>query len=84
MNEPSQEVRKTKSKPGAAGSIWKGRATKLRQKNSCSYETAAFEQSGVSSDVAQRVGFDLPCGAGRVAALTCPRHVIHYRSRSNP
>ena len=22
-----------------------------------------------------------PCGAARVAALTCPRHVIHYRSR---
>ena len=29
-------------------------------------------------------GFDLPCGAGRVAALTCRRHVIHSRSRSNP
>ena len=29
-------------------------------------------------------GFDLSCGTGRVAALTCPRHVIHYRSRSNP
>ena len=22
-----------------------------------------------------------PCGVARVAALTCPRHVIHYRSR---
>ena len=30
------------------------------------------------------VGLDLRCGAGRVAALTCPRHVIHYRSRSSP
>ena len=29
-------------------------------------------------------GIDLRCGAGRVAALTCPRHVIHYRSRSIP
>ena len=31
-----------------------------------------------------RLGFDLLCGAGRVAALECPRHSIHYRSRSNP
>ena len=30
------------------------------------------------------MGIDLPCGAGRVAALTCRRHVIHYRSRSIP
>ena len=29
-------------------------------------------------------GFDLLCGAGRLAALTCPRHVIHHRSGSNP
>ena len=29
-------------------------------------------------------GFDLRCGGGRVTALTCPRHVIHSRSRSNP
>ena len=29
-------------------------------------------------------GIDLRCGAGQVAALTCPRHVIHYRSRSIP
>ena len=30
------------------------------------------------------VGLDLRCGAGQVAALTCPRHVIHSRSRSSP
>ena len=36
------------------------------------------------SDVAESEGFDLRCGAGRVAALTCHWHVIHYRSRSNP
>ena len=30
------------------------------------------------------VGLDLRSGAGRLAALTCPRHVIHYRSRSSP
>ena len=29
-------------------------------------------------------GFDLRCGAGRVAALACHWHAIHYRSRSNP
>ena len=29
-------------------------------------------------------GVDLPCGAGRVAPLGCPRHSIHYRSRSTP
>ena len=29
--------------------------------------------------LAQKEGFDLRCGAGRVAALTCRRHVIHYR-----
>ena len=29
-------------------------------------------------------GVDLPCGAGRVAALECPRHSIHSRSRSTP
>ena len=29
-------------------------------------------------------GFDLRCGGGQVAALECPRHSIHYRSRSNP
>ena len=29
-------------------------------------------------------GVDLLCGAGRVAALECPRHSIHYRSRSTP
>ena len=29
-------------------------------------------------------GIDLCCGTGRVAALTCPRHVIHSRSRSIP
>ena len=34
--------------------------------------------------MAERVGFDLHCGAGRVAALTVPRTVIHSRSRSNP
>ena len=34
--------------------------------------------------LARRKGFDLRRGAGQVAALTCPRHVIHYRSRSNP
>ena len=34
--------------------------------------------------MAQKEGFDLPSGAGRVAALECPRHSIHYRSRSNP
>ena len=27
---------------------------------------------------------DLLCGAGRVAALECPRHSIHSRSRSTP
>ena len=30
------------------------------------------------------MGVDLRCGGGRVAALTCPRHVIHSRSRSTP
>ena len=34
--------------------------------------------------MADRVGFDLPCGAGRLAALGCPRQPIHYRSGSNP
>ena len=34
--------------------------------------------------MAESKGFDLLCGAGQVAALTCPRHVIHSRSRSNP
>ena len=34
--------------------------------------------------MAQRVGFDLPCGVGRVAALERPRRSIHFRSRSNP
>ena len=29
-------------------------------------------------------GFDLRFGGGHLAALTCPRHVIHYRSGSNP
>lgn len=29
-------------------------------------------------------GVDLPCAAGRVAVLECPRHSIHYRSRSTP
>ncbi len=29
-------------------------------------------------------GIDLLCGAGLVAALTCPRRVIHSRSRSIP
>ena len=37
-----------------------------------------------SSDAADRVGFDLPCGAGRLAALGYPRQPIHYRSGSNP
>ena len=41
-----------------------------------------YQNDGYS--LAEMEGFDLPCGAGRVAALTCPRHVIHYRSRSNP
>ena len=34
--------------------------------------------------MAESKGFDLRCGAGRVAALTCHRHLIHFRSRSNP
>ena len=34
--------------------------------------------------MADRVGFDLPCGAGRLAALGWPRQPIHYRSGSNP
>ena len=38
--------------------------------------------SGCSKN--RRKGFDLRCGGGRVAALTCPRHVIHSRSRANP
>jgi hypothetical protein len=29
-------------------------------------------------------GIDLRFGAGRVAALACHRHAIHYRSRSIP
>ena len=32
----------------------------------------------------REAGLDLRCGGGRVAALTCPRHVIHSRSRSSP
>ena len=42
------------------------------------------ELGGVNSDMVPVVGLDLRCGAGRLAALTCPRHVIHYRSRSSP
>jgi hypothetical protein len=42
----------------------------------------SIENTGFS--LAQKEGFDLPSGAGRVAALECPRHSIHYRSRSNP
>ena len=34
--------------------------------------------------MAEGAGFDLPCAAGQVAALTAPRAVIHSRSRSNP
>ncbi len=34
--------------------------------------------------MAEAVGFDLPCGAGRLAALGCHRQSIHYRSGSNP
>ena len=34
--------------------------------------------------MADRVGFDLRCGGGRLAALGCPRQPIHYRSGSNP
>ena len=34
--------------------------------------------------MAEGAGFDLPCGAGRVAALRRPRRLIHSRSRSNP
>ena len=34
--------------------------------------------------MADRVGFDLRCGGGRVAALERPRRSIHYRSGSNP
>ena len=30
------------------------------------------------------VGLDLCSGTGQVAALECPRHSIHYRSRSSP
>ena len=40
-------------------------------------------QAGTSL-LADRVGFDLRCGGGRVAALERPRRSIHYRSRSNP
>ena len=29
-------------------------------------------------------GFDLPGGAGRLAALECHRHSIYFRSGSNP
>ena len=32
----------------------------------------------------EAVGFDLLCGAGRLAALECHRHSIHSRSGSNP
>ena len=41
-------------------------------------------QKGRDRFMADRVGFDLPCGAGRLAALGCPRQPIHYRSGSNP
>ena len=34
--------------------------------------------------MAEWVGFDLPCGAGHLAALERPRRSIHYRSGSNP
>ena len=34
--------------------------------------------------MAEGAGFDLPCGAGRVAALRRHRRLIHFRSRSNP
>ncbi len=32
----------------------------------------------------REAGLDLPCGAGRVAALERPRRSIHSRSRSSP
>ena len=34
--------------------------------------------------MAEKEGFDLRCGAGRLAALECHRHSIHFRSGSNP
>ena len=33
--------------------------------------------------LAREAGLDLPCGAGRVAALTCHRHVIHSRGAAS-
>ena len=53
---------------------WKGRATKLRQKNSRSYETAVFEQSGVSSDVAEMEGFEPPGGVTLQLISSQPRY----------
>ena len=41
-------------------------------------------QKGRDRFMADRVGFDLRCGGGRVAGKTCPRHVFLHRSRSNP
>ena len=38
----------------------------------------------ISVFLARLEGFDLPCGAGHLAALGCPRQPIHYRSDSNP
>ena len=38
---------------------WKGRAMKLRRKNSRSYETAVLEQSEISSDVVLQRRFEL-------------------------
>ena len=32
----------------------------------------------------REAGLDLPCGAGRAAALRRPRRLIHSRSRSTP
>ena len=37
-----------------------------------------------SSDVVEAGGADLRCSAGWAAALACPRHAIHSRSRSTP
>ena len=56
-----EPTKKPNSKPSGAGLSWKGRAMKLRRKNSRSYETAVLEQSGISSDVVESGGLTTRC-----------------------
>ena len=68
--EPRRSAVLSDEKPSAAVLSWRGRAMKLRRKNSRSYETAVFEQSVISSDVVLQRRFELrtPCLKGRCSA----------------